>query len=220
MTEGEKSNRALTGDRELTQMIPEYYGTVSTNLPDYKGWVSSTLSSGCLMFETYFDLTGYMLDDLTLLPRGAQMQDPGVYSSTDGSNYMAVVDILSQERLDQEEIYDSLVNQNNLPGMLETLNNFEQITYGSYRLFLPTLQYRPPTGIQIYLPASQTFFGSGDPVSVEKLYAYRFIIYPGIGDTERLEIPASRFVLLARIVQEDDQEYLMRLKRSYELKQT
>lgn len=215
MTEGEKSIRALTGDRELTQMIPEYKGTVATLLPDFKGWVSSPLSSGCLMYETHFDLTGYMLDDLTLLPRGVQIQDPGIYSSTDGANYMAVIDILSQERLNQDDIYDSLI-LNNLPGMMETDNNFEQITYGSYRLFLPTLQYRPPTGLQVYLPASQTFFGSGDAVVVQHLYAYRFIIYPGLADTSTLDIPASRFVLLGRVVQEDDKEYLMRLKRSYE----
>lgn len=220
MTEGGKSIRALTGDRELTQMIPEYKGTVSTYLPDYKGWNSVTASSGCLFFETYFDLTGYMLDDLTLLPRGAQLQDPGIYTSTHSGSFMHVMDILSQERLDATELYNSLVVQNNVPGMLESVNNFEQIIFGSYRLFLPTLDFTPPTGINVYLPASQTFFGSGDPVAVEKLYAYRFVMMPGIADTKTLTVPASRFVLLARIVQEDDQEYLMRLKRSYELKQT
>jgi len=219
MTEGGKSIRALTGDRELTQMISEYKGTVDTNLPDFKGWQSVTTSSGCLFYETYFDLTGYMLDDLTLLPKGAMLQDPGLYSSTHSGSFMHVMDILSQERLDATELYDSLVVQNNVPGMMETVNNFEQITYGSYRLFLPTTSFTPPTGINVYLPASQTFFGSGDAVVVEKLYAYRFVMIPGIADTKNLLIPASRFVLLGRVVQEDDKEYLMRLKRSYELQQ-
>ena len=213
-----EESRALTGFRELTQLIPEYIGDMASNVfAGYKGWVPSA-TNAIVMYETYFDLSGYQLDDLTAMPIAATLQDPGMYTCSTDTVPLHVLDILSQERLDRNELWD-LILLNNVPGMGASDNNYEQITFGNYRLMLNQGTFTDPTGLNLYLPTSQTQFGSGDAVAVDKLWAYRFVIAPGAADGISLRIPASRFLLQMNIVKESDRVYLQRLKRSYELAQ-
>jgi hypothetical protein len=222
MAKKDRQTRALTGPRQLTQMIPEYKGTFgASEFPGYKGWIPSAASS-LVYYETYFDLSGYALDDLTALPIAAMLQDPGIYSCTDQRVPMQILDIISQERLDPGDVFTNVTTLNNVLGMLTTTNNFEQITFGNYRLFLSTLEYTHPITLStyVYTAATAMQFGSGDPATVEKLYCYRFIITDGATtDTTILDIPASRFILNVNVIDEPDLEYIMRLKRSYELDQ-
>lgn len=214
-----EETRALTGPRSLTQMVPELKNTVvGASFPGYKGWKGGS-TDPFAYYETYFDLTGYTLDDLTTLPIAAMVQDPGIYSASASTFPMHVIDILSQERLDIPEVYADLVNLNNLPGMMTSTNNFEQLTFGNHRLFLGQTVFTNPTGLILYLPANEMQFGSGDPVTVQKLWAYRIVATPGATEGARIEIPASRFLLNVVVKKEADRVYLQRLKRSYELDQ-
>tara|TARA_Y100001951_G_C11202801_1_gene218161 strand:- start:80 stop:733 length:654 start_codon:yes stop_codon:yes gene_type:complete len=212
----ETSTRALQGLRELTKLIPEYTGDlVSSAFEDYKGWISST-TNPILSYETYYDLSGYSLDDLTGMPIAAIIQDPGIYAcGTNTRAQLHVLDILSQERLDRNDVYNLVLN-NNVPGMALSENNFNQITFGNHRLMLAQGTFADPTGLSVFLPASQTQFGSGDAVATEKLWVYRFIVAPGITDITSIRVPASRFLLQMNIVKESDNVYLQRLRRSYE----
>ena len=213
-----EETRALTGPRSLTQMVPELVSVFAGGaFKGYKGWLGST-ANPLVYYETYFDLTGYTLDDLTSLPIAAMVQDPGQYSTNATGVPLHVIDILSQERLDIGEVYTDLI-ANNLPGMLESTNNFEQITFGNHRLFLAQTVFTNPTGVNLYLPASEMQFGSGDPVTVQKLWAYRIVAAPGGTTGNAITIPASRFLLNIVVKKEADRVYLQRLKRSYELDQ-
>jgi hypothetical protein len=214
----EESKGALMGFRELSQLIPEYTGAMASSVfAGFKGWVASA-SNPIVMYETYFDLTGYQLDDLTAMPIAATLQDPGMYTCSTNTVPLNVLDILSQERLTRDEVYN-LILLNNVPGMGASNNNYEQITFGNYRLMLAQGTFTDPAGLNLYLPTSQTQFGSGDAVAVDKLWAYRFIVAPGAADGASLRIPASRFLLQINVVKESDRVYLQRLKRSYELAQ-
>jgi hypothetical protein len=214
----EESRGALTGFRELSQLIPEYTGAMASSVfAGFKGWVASA-SNPIVMYETYFDLTGYQLDDLTAMPIAATLQDAGMYTCSTNTVPLHVLDILSQERLTRDEVYN-LILLNNVPGMGASDNNYEQITFGNYRLMLAQGTFTDPAGLNLYLPTSQTQFGSGDAVAVDKLWAYRFIVAPSATDGASLRIPASRFLLQINVVKESDRVYLQRLKRSYELAQ-
>ena len=213
-----EESRALTGPRGLTQMVPEYNGRFAGGeFEGHKGWRGST-TNPLIYYETYFDLTGYTLDDLTSVPVAVMVQDPGMYATSATGVPLHVVDILSQERLDIGKVYTDLVN-NNLPAMPESSNNFEQITFGNHRLFLHQTLFTDPSGISLYLPASTQQFGSGDPVTVQKLWVYRIIAAPGGSTGNTIQIPASRFLLNIVVEKESDRVYLQRLKRSYELDQ-
>ena len=63
-------------------------------------------------------------------------------------------------------------------------------------------------------------FSSGEPTAVDRLHCYRIVQIPGQGPNSQLAVPAARFYLTAVIGTEPDLEYLMRLKRSYELQQS
>jgi len=223
MAKKERQTRALTGPRQLTQMVPEYVGAMgASEFPGFKGWkAGQTLP--VVFYETYFDLSGYKLDDLTAIPIAAMLQDPGLYACTDTKVPLQVLDILSQERLVAADVFADVVTNNNVPGMMTTSNNFEQITFGNYRLFMAQLSFTNPSGLATiaYLPADSMQFGSGDAVTVEKLWCYRFVIANGAtaASSSTIRIPASRFILNVNVVDEDEMVYLMRLKRSYELDQ-
>ena len=75
------STRALTGTRLLHEDVPSTVCTeaggqyVATN-----GW--QNLNNDVLYYESYFDLSAYELDDLTLIPTAMSLQDGMAYTTT------------------------------------------------------------------------------------------------------------------------------------------
>jgi len=237
-TQGKKdvSTRALTGARTLTtqfEMAGVYWKATGSPgdfhwAPDllpavgsYANWKSLT-GLPVLYNETYLDLSGYELDDLTLIPMDVKVQDPGVYLYNGVGHVFCVYDIISQERLTEADI-DTLGENNRTnrqmgPGMPEGPLDRAQIVYGLYRFFTNNTTQ---TGMTNLMLNSRTVrFGSGQPTAVQKLWCYRIVIFADSPvNNDQLVIPAATFVLNAQIIQEDELEYMMRLKRSYELSQ-
>ena len=209
------STRALEGPRRLTQEIPPYQGAY-TDLdlfPDSNGWVSSGLGN-FLSYETFYDLSGYELDDITFVPTGVMLQDPGRYLASNATLDYEVLDIVSQERLTPSEINDGLLG-GGCPGMSNTTQDFTQIIAGNYRLMT---QQTTTVAADILLTINGGSFGSGEPTAAAKVWVYRCVRINGtklLGDT--LIVPASRFVMNGTAIQEEDLPYMMRLKRSYEI---
>jgi len=205
---------ALEGDRTLAMPVPAVtltrgasgWGTAS-------GWTGTGLND-LIMFESYFDTSGYTSDDMTLFPMGALLQDPGRYTSTNPNVPMQVLDIISQVRMSMTDVYGWIVS-NAMPGMLGTTVEWTQVLWGQYRTLLGQASFQS-AGTE-FLAASAGLFGSGSPSTAQKLYCYRFIIMPNSQELDQISIPASRFVLNAIIAEEDDKAFLMRQKRSYEL---
>jgi hypothetical protein len=85
----------------------------------------------------------------------------------------------------------------------------------NFRLLTPQTDF---SITNLLLPATGGSLGSAEPTAVQKLWVYRVLI-PTATDlsTSTWVVPATRFVLGAEIVKEDDLPYMMRLKRSYEL---
>lgn len=224
-----RSTRALTGPRTLVKLIPPLQASYTVSniweVDDQVTMFSGTQAGSwqvlgslpsSLFFETYLDLSAYELDDLTIYPLFIGLQDPGLYSLTDGAQTrMRVVDIMSQERLDPLTVVDEMMFMNSLPGMSPTDTEFIQILSGQYRMMLANTTYAAPEILQTVQTGE---FGSGSPSSVQKLWLYRFVVPSGVpAETSVLTVPGSRFVMRANIVKEKDLSYLMRQKRSYEL---
>ena len=206
---------ALEGERTMTKMVPELLAITrgSSGWPGANGWHGTQLND-LLMYETYIDTSGYATDDLTVFPLGVTLQDPGRYLSSNPNVPMQVVDMITQVRLDFATVYTWII-ENNMPGMAGTDVDWRQILWGHYRTMLGQASFQA-AGTE-FLAASSGLFGSGSPSTAQKLYCYRFIILPGSAEGDTLTVPASRFVLQAVIAGEDELEFLMRQKRSYEL---
>lgn len=205
---------ALEGDRTLSLPVPAASLTRGASGWSSSGGWSGTGVNDLIMFEAYFDTSGYTSDDLTLFPMNATLQDPGRYQSNSTGAVLLVLDIISQCRLSMEDIYAWVV-ADTVPGMIGTDVDWTQIIWGQYRTML--VQNTFTGGANEYLPTGVTMFGSGSPSTAAKLYCYRFVLLPGSQQNEIITMPASRFVLNGVIAAEDDKAFLMRQKRSYEL---
>jgi hypothetical protein len=209
-----KSTRALTGQRILSMPISNYQGLRTAD-----GWAGDkmwqpvgTAGANGVCAETYFDLSAYELDDLTLVPQLIQLQDGLPYFSGQVEG-LDVYDVVSQERLDPNDFILYGIG-GEFPGSGYSKEDWSQILMCNTRFFAPTNEFQ---FADLLLPATQGSFGSSEPTAVQKLWVYRVVLVRGAGEGSTLYVPATRFVLGADIVQEDDLPYMMRLKRSYEL---
>jgi hypothetical protein len=205
---------ALEGERTLSLPVPAVSLTRgASGWSSGSGWTGTSVND-LIMFESYWDCSGYTADDLTLFPLGVTLQDPGRYTSSNPNVPMQVLDIVSQTRLSLTDVYGWIL-ANAMPGMLGTTVEWTQVIWGQYRTLLGQASFQS-AGTE-FLTASAGLFGSGSPSTAEKLYCYRFVIMPNSQDLDEISIPASRFVMSAVIAPEDELAFLMRQKRSYEL---
>lgn len=210
MSKESKSTRALTGERILSKTISNYsaINDPATGLPGYLDW---QVDSGTLYVETYWDLSGYELDDLTLIPRYIRLQDGMPYFSE--ATALDVFDVVSQEKLDIPD-FALYALAGDFPGSKGSTEDWSQILFCNTRFFTPQNDFTFNT---LQLPATAGSFGSLEPTAVQKLWIYRIVVPRSLPEGSVLNIPASRFVMGAEIIKEDDLDYMMRLKRSFEL---
>jgi hypothetical protein len=206
------STRAMTGKRILNIPVGNYNQlSTADGFPSANGWTA--LNSGTLLYaENYFDLSGYELDDLTLVPEFLQLQDGLPYLGT-GPLALDVYDVVSQERLDPIDFVTYALS-GSYPSSPSSKDDWTQIQMCNTRFMTPQSDFAFAT---LFLPATSGSFGSSEPTAVQKLWVYRIVQVRGVADAQTLNIPATRFVLGAEIIKEGDLEYMMRLKRSYEL---
>jgi len=209
-----KSTRALTGERILSMPISNYQSIRTAT-----GWAGDNMwepvgtgGANGVCAETYFDLSAYELDDLTLVPQLIQLQDGLPYFSGQVEG-LDVYDVVSQERLNPNDFIAYSIT-GDYPSSSGSKEDWTQILMCNTRFFAPTNEFQ---FADLLLPATQGSFGSSEPTAVQKLWLYRIVLVRGAADGSTLYIPATRFVLGADIIQEEDLPYMMRLKRSYEL---
>ena len=215
-----RTPHVLEGSRSWNQMIPSYTnqkGAAAWNASS--GWLPAGANS--LYFETYIDLSGFEREDLTILPMETAVQDPGLYSGGRLTTPLWVMDVVSQVRLDDttlNEMLDPTLNQyNNAPGMNGQDQDFNQITMGQLRIMGNSTQTTSTAAtLPPWISQNLSTFGSGAPVTVQKLWVYRFVFLEA-GATDPLNIPASRILLRGMVTKETDLVYIQRLRRAYEL---
>lgn len=176
-------------------------------------WRQIGANTGNFICSTYFDLAGMAMNDETLFFEVAAVQEllnPQFAPSTAGDS-MFVVDIMSQIPLTDNEVA-IYATQGNLAGSDSTLT-FNQTIYGRVRFFNIDLDNQAGT-IAILLSDHQT--GSMSPTASDRVYCYRYA-----GVTQNMPgfstLFGARYVLRATAQEEPEYQYLMRLKRSYEL---
>lgn len=217
MAKEKDTTRALTGSRLMNLPIPSTVATftggnvwAATN-----GW--KTLGNQVVYYENYFDLSAYELDDLTVVPTAISLQDGLPYTTTslDPTTQLPVFDIVSQEKLSMDEIHTIYTAGYDYPSSPASTQDWSQLLMCNFRLLTPQTDF---SIVNLLLPATGGSLGSAEPTAVQKLWVYRVLI-PTATDLSGSTwiVPATRFVLGAEIVKEDDLPYMMRLKRSYEL---
>ncbi len=217
MAKEKTSTRALTGSRLMNLPVPSTLATFT----DENEWAATngwkTLANQVVYYENYFDLSAYELDDLTLVPTAISLQDGLPYTTTsqDPLTQLPIFDIVSQEKLSMAELYTIYTAGYDYPSSPNSTQDWSQLLMCNFRLLTPQTDFLITN---LLLPATGGSLGSAEPTAVQKLWVYRVLI-PTASDltASTWVVPATRFVLAAEIVKEDELPYMMRLKRSYEL---
>lgn len=204
-----------TMTKEFAQLGVQKTGAIYQILTNDGNWRELPGSAGLYIASTYFDLGGLTIDDKTLFFQGAttqELKNPTFFPATAG-NTLQVADIMSTVPLTDTEAGFYPFGGNFAVSNSSEIT-FDQTVYARIRVFNMDLDNQAG-GFAIVLSDTQT--GSLEATASDRIYCYRVVQY--IGADTRFDIFPARYIIRADSKEEPEYEYLMRLKRSYELQQ-
>ena len=181
------------------------------SITDYAGESWTQIAGTNTFFsETYFDLAGMSMEDKTLFFTGAATQNtnPPISVPARAGNRVQIMDLMTSKPMSETDLSLASVYGNTT----QTPLTFDQTVYMRNRHFNTDLD-NEAAGLMILLADEQ--LGSLEPSASDRIYVYRFISIIGLDGSYNF-FPV-RFILRAEAKEEPEYEYLMRLKRSYEL---
>ena len=164
--------------------------------------------------DTYFDLAGLSMDAKTLFFEAAGMQEPYPIARVGGGatagNAAGILDLMTTSPLTDAELAQALIYAN----LDKSKLSFEQTVYFRYRIMSFNLDN---IAGGYMMTTSDNQLGSLEPTASDRIYCYR-VVSMGPGNADGTYLTAgARYLLKATAKEEPEFEYLMRLKRSYDL---
>jgi hypothetical protein len=180
------------------------------------GW-NRIQTSQQFVSSTYFDLNGLAIEDETVFLDAATVQvatSPALVGQPGDS--MLIYDIMTSIPIEWQSI-DLTGWATNGIGFPGSLLNYEHVLY--QRLQRWTLDLDAQAAFPMMAMNEQS--GSLAPTASDRIYCYRivqpFSFSAGLTD---VGVPPARYVLQLDAKKEQEYQYLMRLKKSYDLQQT
>ena len=184
--------------------------------PYNNGWLK--LEPKIFVSETYFDLAGLAMDEETIFPEAITVQRGMVgamLTGRPGDSYL-VYDILTSIPVDISTAYVQWALFGvGFPG---TTLNWEHVLYSRLQRYTLDID----TGTVFLMKADESQSGSMMPTASDRVYSYRLVIIqpgPGLSTLSEVTTAPVRHVMQVTAKEEPTYEYLMRLKRSYDLQQ-
>ena len=184
---------------------------------DLQGWRNT---GNVLLWDGCIDLSGYALDRKTFYPTTTIYQKGNTYVNFGGSAVAEMVLVTSVPISDTDLIaYLAFLTG---PGFTQfsaagaEQQNWTSVLFGQTNTYMINSTL-PALGVTQLINSDS--YGSLSPTAADKLYIYKVVspyTLSGVIGT-RLSIPSSRIVIPGSMMQEPKLEYMMRLKRSYEL---
>lgn len=186
---------------------------IDTSVPT-SGWRS--LNPATWVSDTYFDLAGLSMEEKTLFFEGATVQNwlaPALFNITGPGNPIAIFDLMTTSPISDSALVN-LITFGNFAQADEL--TFDQTVYGRARQFVVDVDTQA-WGSMVLMVDNQV--GSLEPTASDRIYSYRLLSIAPLVSGDKLWIYPARHLLRAEGREEKDYQYLMRLKRSYELQQ-
>jgi len=225
-------------DRQLTAEFPGLYlesdgsGAWELNVPTN----TREIGTNGYVQETKLDLSGYVQSDLTVGFRRSFEQEGGPDSmywlkgyepNTDG---LIETTIVSSVPMNDAQLISALIcspgfTPPNLTGLFPGNFNKEHIIHGRYLVMYANSTIGgggfSSSGNATLMKVTDNNFSSLEPTAADCLYCYRIFAVPAASELgqgiDTVNLPPKRIIFDAFTVEEPDLEYMMRLKRSYEL---
>ena len=217
---------ALTGSPRILNKIVDGFvgvssgGTLSFDpaYPIGEGWEiipSQANSQFIFRWRGYIDLGGLEREALTFFMQTAQVTESGSPSLTPLGPTMGdieMVDIFSKVEISDADL--NLVTANGLlytPGYNDSVQDMEQVLWARLRNFVNNNTLLNQSILQTNLVQ---IWGEGIGTSASRIHLTRYISIP---NTDFVRIPGACFQCVGTAIEEPDLEYIMRLRRDYEL---
>ena len=164
----------------------------------------------------YIDLAGLAMDAETIFPQAitVQMTSQPFINTLAAGRQLAILDLITSIPLDLTSTYwTSGIWLTDGPGFALSESNFEHVLYARNNAYSTTVDLAA-TWPQL---VSTHQFGSMAPTASDRVYCYRIVSFDNDAEVTSITLPATRFLLVVDVKAEPEFEYLMRLKRSYDL---
>ena len=183
-------------------------------------WKQTTPPQGFFVSESYLDLAGLTMREKTLFFTSALVQQNGLPAITNGTagDYVNIYDIMSSSPMTDAQL-EAFPGNANFSGLTPSFTSgltFDQTIYARVQTYTLSVDLQASG----YMPKiSDHQLGSLSPTASDRIYCYRLVFVNATGSNKNITIPHARYILSADAREEAEFEYLMRLKRSYELQQ-
>ena len=189
-------------------------GGAATQTDFSQGYRLVTGTTGFFVSENYFDLAGMTLEEKTLFFEGATVQNMSnpSYSSGAAGESCQIIDIMTSVPM-SDEVLAVYFTQGNFAGTGSS--TFDQTVYARNTFHVIDVDFAA-AGYFNTLFSNQ--IGSLMPTASDRVYTYRLIgINPNQATPAIISAWPCRYILRADAREEAEYQYLMRLKRSYDL---
>ena len=193
--------------------------------PAFGGWTS--LGFGTFYTQQDIDLSGYAMERKTFYPYSSFEQRGGFTSGTFDATltqqpYVIETTIVSSIPLNDVELGIVVVYSPGftMPSGLAPSGRFDRATiiHGDMKLYTIDSTMAVAGQSNSLALLQRDIFSSLEPTAADKLYCYRVVsVVSAEGEGDGVFVPASRVLIPGNISSEPKLEYMMRLKRSYEL---
>lgn len=215
--------------------IDQESGAMSQQLDKYGGgWVVYPTINQIIYYEDSVDLSGYSIRDLTFVPFASFTQE-GLYNTfIDGVGYLRY-DCISTVPLDITKLISTMAS-GGAPGFTApfdptAMNSYvaadrTQIIHGESTVYANDVTY---PGTDIVSERYKNTSSSLEPTASDKLFVYSVVFLDANVDADPgatppifpfgsyLALAPRRIIMPGKWTKEPELEYMMRLKRSYEL---
>ena len=210
---------ALTGtprilNKLVDPMVGASTGSALSVITAGEGWdviPAQGGSSSMFRWRGYLDLGGLEREALTFFLQSAQVTESSAFFGV--GNDIQVVDLFTKVEITDDDL--NLVTNTGLlytPGYNDSVQDMEQVLWGRIRGFYHDNGW---TLDPLQQPYFQQIWGEGIGTSASRIHLTRYVICAN--DMLNLFIPGSCFQCVGTAIEEPDLEYIMRLRRDYEL---
>jgi len=223
MSKEEDMQRTLCA--EFPGFAAEYDGVERTLVQLYGGYTK--LSDKVFYSQQDIDLSGYAMNKKTFYPYSSFEQRSGAtFSETIASPtvqpYIVENTIVSSVPLNETDI-GIFAAANLSPGFSTTFGlggRFDRavIIHGDAKLYTLDSTISISGQSDAFRLVDRQLYSSLEPTAADKLYCYRIVYLSALlGEMANAGLPDSRVLIPGTLSTEPKLEYMMRLKRSYEL---
>lgn len=180
------------------------------------GWTQTTPNGQVCVSRKYIDLAGMSIEDKTLFFTGATTQNtlpPSATPSVAGA-VVQVIDCMTTKPLTDTDCDNICVVGNISANPSAQTLTFDQTIYMRMRVFNIDIDHEAGG---YFVPISDEQLGSLEPTASDRVYCTRIVLLAEAMEDGNYTVYGARYLLQANAKEEPEYQYLMRLKRSYEL---